>query len=211
MRPILGALLVLMAGFVATIFNIHQPVFAPAAESYLTVERADASIDNNDPHDLTVRLFVEGVDIPTDEAEGGGAFGYGIFTRDGDAILVAHTHLGGVLDSEDQTFTQDPIWHTHLVKLGDVKQCSDNQGIVDITWQSPGKVSIDGNNVRFSGVPTDEFKGWDSMTGKQLSMTLGKDVSDAVSFKLKPVFGETGLEAVCVTDIRSVEEGINTD
>jgi hypothetical protein len=49
------------------------------------------------------------------------------------------------------------------------------------------------------------------MDGKTLSMTLGKDVSDVVSFKLKPVFGEDGLEAVCVTDIRSAEEEVNVD
>jgi hypothetical protein len=97
------------------------------------------------------------------------------------------------------------------MKLGDVTQCGDNQGVVDITSQSPGKVSIDNNTVRISGVPTDEFKGWDSMDGKTLSMTLGKDVSDVVSFKLKPVFGEDGLEAICVTDIRSAEEEVNVD
>jgi hypothetical protein len=153
-------------------------------------------------------LFVEGVVIPTDGT--GGAFGYGILTDDRDAILVAHTHPG-VLDSEDQRFIWDPIWHTHFMKLGDVKQCGDNQGVVDITWQSPGKVSIDNNTVRISGVPTDEFKGGDSMDGKTLSMTLGKDVSDVVSFKLKPVFGEDGLEAVCVTHVRSVEAEVNAD
>jgi hypothetical protein len=206
MRPTVGALLIVIAGSIGTLFNIQQPVFGTVAESHLTIERADVSIADND-NDLTARLSVEGVDIPTDGAEG--AFGYGILTQDGNATLVAHTHLG-VLDSEDQTFTEDPIWHTHLVKLGDVKQCGDNnQGIVDITWQSPGKVSIDGNNVRFSGIPTGEYKGWDSISGKPLTMTLGKDVSDAVSFKLKPVFDEDGLEAICVTDIRSAEEGVN--
>jgi hypothetical protein len=97
------------------------------------------------------------------------------------------------------------------MKLGDVTQCGDNPGVVDITSQSPGKVSIDNNTVRISGVPTDEFKGWDSMDGKTLSMTLGKDVSDVVSFKLKPVFGEDGLEAVCVTHVRSVEAEVNAD
>jgi hypothetical protein len=197
--------LLLIAEFVGTIFYI-PPVFATFAESYLTVERANVSIADNDD-DLMARLFVEGVVIPTDGT--GGAFGYGILTDDGDAILVAHTHPG-VLDSEDQRFIGDPIWHTHLMKLGYV-QCGDNQGVVDITWQSPGKVRIDNNIVRISGVPTDEFKGWDSMDGKTLSMTLGKDVSDVVSFKLKPVFGQDGLEAVCVTDVRSVETEVNAD
>jgi hypothetical protein len=148
--------------------------------------------------------------IPTDGSEG--AFGYGILTEDGDAILVATTHAG-VLDSEDQRFIEDPLWHNHFVKLGDnVEQCGEDQGVVDITWQSPGEVRIDDNTARISGVPTDEFEGWDSITGKELSMTLGETVSEVISFKLDPVFDEEdGLQAVCVTDIRSAEEEVNLD
>jgi hypothetical protein len=205
-RPALGVLLV--AGFIGAVFDIQLPAFAFIAESFLTVERAKVSIADNDD-DLTARLITEGLGIPTDGT--GGAFGYGILTDDGDAILVAHTHPG-ILDSEDQRFIEDPIWHTHFMKLGDVEQCGEDQGVVDITWQSPGVVRIDDNTARFSGVPTDEFEGWDSITGEPLSMTLGKDVSDAVSFKLDPVFGEDdGLEAVCVTDIRSAEEEVSVD
>jgi hypothetical protein len=203
-RPSLGLLVV--AGFIGTIFDI-PPVFAPTAESFLTIERANVAI-NEDEEDLTARLIAEGLLIPTNGTEG--AFGYGILTDDGDSILVAHTHPG-VLDSEDQRFMEDPIWHTHFVKLGDVEQCGKDQGIIDITWQSPGVVTIDDNTARISGVPTDEYEGWDSITGEPLSMTLGEDVSDAVSFKLDPVFGEDGLEAVCVTDIRSAEEEVNVD
>jgi hypothetical protein len=205
-RPALGVLLV--AGFIGAIFDIQQPVFAPTAESFLTIERANVSIADNDD-DLTARLFIEGLLIPTNGTDG--AFGYGILTDDGDAILVAHTH-SGVLDSEDQRFIEDPIWHNHFVKLGDVEQCGEDQGVIDITWQSPGVVRIDDNTARISGIPTDEFEGWDSITGEPLSMTLGEDVSDAVSFKLDPVFDEEdGLEAICVTDIRSAEEEVNVD
>jgi hypothetical protein len=203
-RPSLGLLVV--AGFIGTIFDI-PPVFAPTAESFLTIERANVAI-NEDEEDLTARLIAEGLLIPTNGTEG--AFGYGILTDDGDSILVTHTHPG-VLDSEDQRFIEDPIWHNHFVKLGDVEQCGEDQGIIDITWQSPGVVTIDDNTARISGVPTDEYEGWDSITGEPLSMTLGEDVSDAVSFKLDPVFGEDGLEAVCVTDIRSAEEEVNVD
>jgi hypothetical protein len=155
-------------------------------------------------------LIVEGLLIPTDGSEG--AFGYGILTEDGDAILVAHTHPG-VMDSEDQRFIEDPLWHNHFVKLGDnVEQCGEDQGVVDITWQSPGEVRIDDNTARISGVPTDEFEGWDSITGKELSITLGETVSEVISFKLDPVFDEEdGLQAVCVTDIRSAEEEVNLD
>jgi hypothetical protein len=204
-RPALGLLVV--AGFIGTIFAA-PPVFAPTAESFLTIERADVSV-NDDDDELTARLIAEGLLIPTNGTDG--AFGYGILTDDGDAILVAHTH-SGVLDSEDQRFIEDPIWHNHFVKLGDVEQCGEDQGVIDITWQSPGVVRIDDNTARISGIPTDEFEGWDSITGEPLSMTLGEDVSDAVSFKLDPVFDEEdGLEAICVTDIRSAEEEVNVD
>ena len=202
-RSKLGLLMV--AGFIGTIFNA-SPVFASTAESFLTIERAN--VLTNDDDDFTIELTVEGLLIPTNGTEG--TFGYGVLTDEGDAILVSHTHPG-VMDSEAQRFIEDPVWHNHFVKLGDVEQCEEDQGIIDITWQSPGVVTIDDNAARISDVPTDEFEGWDSMTGEPLSMMLGEDVSEVISFKLYPVFGEDGLEAVCVTDIRSAEEEVNTD
>jgi hypothetical protein len=202
-RPALG--LIVVAGFIGTIFDI-PPIFALTAESFLTIERANVSIDDDE---LTTRLIVEGLLIPTDGT--GGAFGYGILTEDGDAILVATTHAG-VLDSEEQNYILDPTWHNHFVRLGEVAECGEDQGVVDITWQSPGEVEINDNIASISGVPTDEFEGWDSITGEELSMTLGQDVSNVVSFKLDPVFDEEdGLQAVCVTDIRSAEEEVNLD
>jgi hypothetical protein len=161
-----------------------------------------------DDDELTTTLNVEGLLIPINGT--GGAFGYGILTDDGDAILVSHTHPG-IMDSEAQRFIEDPVWHNHFVKLGDVEQCGEDQGIINITWQSPGVVTIDDNTARINDVPTDEFEGWDSITGEPLSMMLGDDVSDVISFKLDPVFEEDGLEAVCVTDIRSAEEEVNID
>jgi hypothetical protein len=203
-RSALGLLAV--AGFIGTLFDT-PPIFALAGESYLTVESANVSI-NDDGEELTIKLDVEGLLIPTNGT--GGAFGYGILTDKGDAILVAHTH-SGVLDSEDQRFIENPIWHNHFVKLDDVEQCGEDQGVVDITWQSPGVLRIDNNIATISDIPTDEFEGWDSITGEELSMTLGEAVSDVVSFKLDPVFGEDGLEAVCLTHIRSAQEEVNMD
>ena len=203
-RPTLG--LIVIAGFIGTVFDIPL-VFALSAESFLTIERANISIEADD--DLTAELDVEGLLIPTDGSEG--AFGYGILTDDGDAILVAHTHAG-VLDSQEQRFIEDPTWHTHLVRLGDVEQCGEDQGVVDITWQSPSEIEINDNIARISGVPTtDEFEGRDSITGEQTSMTLGEAVSEVISFKLDPVFDGDGLEAVCITDVRSAEEQVNLD
>jgi hypothetical protein len=203
-RPALGLLIV--AGFIGTIFDI-APVFAHTAESFLTIERADVLTDEDD-EELTTTLIVEGLQIPINGT--GGAFGYGILTDDGDTILVTHTHPG-VMDSEAQRFMEDPVWHNHFMKLGHVEQCDEDQGVINITWQSPGVVTIDDNAAKINNVPTDEFEGWHSITGEPLSMMLGDDVSDVISFKLDPVFGEEGLEAVCVTDIRSAEEEVNVD
>jgi hypothetical protein len=200
--PSLG--LIVVAVFIGNIFNT-PPVFASTAESFLTIERANASIDDDE---LAISLIVEGLLIPTNGTEG--AFGYGILTDEGDAILVAHTHAG-VLDSEDQRFIEDPIWHNHFLKLGDVEQCGEHQGVVDITWQSPGVVTIDDNTATISQIPIDEFEGEDSITGEPVSMVLAEDVDDVISFRLDPVFGDDGLEAVCVTDIRSAEEEVNVD
>jgi hypothetical protein len=200
--PSLG--LIVVAVFIGNIFNT-PPVFASTAESFLTIERANASIDDDE---LAISLIVEGLLIPTNGTEG--AFGYGILTDEGDAILVAHTHRG-VLDSEDQRYIEDPIWHNHFLKLGDVEQCGKHQGVIDITWQSPGEVRINNDSASVSDIPTDEFEGWDSITGEPVSMTLGEDVSNVISFKLDPVFGDDGLEAVCVTDIRSAEEEVNVN
>jgi hypothetical protein len=84
------------------------------------------------------------------------------------------------------------------VRLGDVEQCRKNLGVVDITWHSPGKVEINDSIATINYVPTDEFESWHSITGEELSMTLGKDVSNVVvSFRLDPVFDEeAGLQAV---------------
>src|SRR5918995_5679718 len=189
--------LLVVAGFIGTV--VAAPVLATTVESFLVIERARVTVDDEE---LRARLTTEG-DIPTDGSEG--AFGYGILTEDGDAILVATTHAG-VLDSEEQNYILDPTWHNHFVRLGDVEQCGEDQGVVDITWQSPGQVEINDNGARISDVPTDEFQGWHSITGEDLSMTLGQDVSNVVSFRLDPVFDEeAGLEAVCVTDITPAE------
>jgi hypothetical protein len=205
-RPTLG-LIVVAAGFIGTLFDT-PPIFALSGESFLTVEGANVSIDDDD-EELTIELIVEGLLIPTNGTEG--AFGYGILTDDGDAILVATTHAG-VLDSGEQRFIEDPAWHNHLMKLGNVEQCGEDQGVVDITWQSPGEVQIDDETARISDIPTDEFEGWHSITGEELSMTLGEAVSEVISFKLDPVFDEEdGLEAVCVRDIRSAEEEVTLD
>ena len=189
--------LLIAAGFIGT--TVAAPALAQALESFLIIERAEVSANG----ELEATLITEGM-IPIDGSEG--AVGYGILTDDGDAILVVTTHAG-VLDSEEQNYVLDPSWHNHFVRLGEVAGCGEDQGVVDITWQSPGQVEINDNIASIRGVSTDEFQGWHSITGEDLSMTLGEDVSNVVSFRLDPVFNEeAGLRAVCVTEITAAED-----
>ena len=107
MKERLALGLLVIAGFIGTLFA--APVLATVAESFLVIESARVTVEDDD--ELEARLITEGLLIPTDGSEG--AFGYGILTEDRDAILVATTHAG-VLDSEDQRFIEDPIWHNHF-------------------------------------------------------------------------------------------------
>ena len=189
--------LLIAVGFIGT--TVAAPALAQAVESFLNIEKAEVAANG----ELEATLTAEGL-IPTDGSQG--AFGHGILTEDGDAIVVATTHAG-VLDSEEQSSMEDPTWHTHLVRLGDVAECGEDQGIIDITWQSPGEVEINDNIASVSGVGTDEFEGSNSITSEDLTMRLGEDVSNVVSFRLNPIFDEqAGLQAVCVTDITAADD-----
>ncbi|RMD67631.1 hypothetical protein D6817_01030 [Candidatus Pacearchaeota archaeon] len=137
--------------------------------------------------------------IPLNNEEG--AYGYGIITNKGtDAVIVSTTH-SGVLDSELQRDENDPVWHNHLVKLGEVEECDGNLGVIDITWESPGKVDVMGSALEIRDFPS-EFRGTHSLTKKTIYLAPGTRVEKAVRFKLEPKFNEKNeLIAVCVTDI----------
>lgn len=179
---------------------ISAPLLASAVAGFLTIQNAKMFVDPSTDR-LRGILVTEGL-IPTDGTAG--AFGYGVLTDDGDAIFVSTSHAG-VVDSEKQNFILDPVMHNHMVRLGSVGACGSNPGVVDITWESPGRVVVNNHRLLVSQVPTNEIDATHSITGTPLSMTLGEDVSAVVSFRLAPVFGAGGLEAVCVTDITPAE------
>jgi hypothetical protein len=176
------------------------PVLASAVNGFLTVQNAKVFV-NTDANRLREILVTEGM-VPTDGSAG--AFGYGTITNDGDAIFVTTTHAG-VVDSEKQNFIADPVFHNHLVRLGAVGACGADPGVIDITWQSPGRVVINNHRVLLSQIPTNEVDATHSITGTPLSMTLGEDIANVVSFQLSPVFTAGGLQAVCVTNIQPAE------
>jgi len=145
----------------------------------------------------------------------GGAFGYGILTTNtesGLGLTVATTHAG-VLDSVEQQDISDPIWHNHMVKLGeDQTNCGTDPAVVQITWEQPGDVLIEGKTAHLINIPN-QFSSPSSFdpNGPDQNYEPGNEVQNVVSFKLVPVPAGGGsapdgtLQAVCVTDITPAE------
>jgi hypothetical protein len=169
-------------------------------DDFLTIREATIDADSNE---MSAFLETHG-HIPTNGD--GGAFGYGILTTEGlDAVVVSTTHAG-VLDSEEQTDADDPVWHNHFVTLGtDSENCGDDSAVQSITFESPGQVNIEDNNADITQIPS-SFSGTDALSGEDLTIDPGTDVDDVVSFKLSPQFNDDDeLQAVCVTDLQSAE------
>ncbi len=187
-------------------YLINQPHLGNTIENLVMLENASVRV-NPDQNRLEATFISEGP-ISTNGTEG--AFGYGVLSVGGFSILgnysrnasiVTHTHRG-ILDSEEQSSIDDPVWHNHFVTLGNVEQCGGNLAVINSTWQSPGEVRIDNNNATINQIPTGEFEGTHSITGEPLSMRLGglREGFSVASFRLNPVIGEGGLEAICLTD-----------
>ncbi|HEV2193806.1 MAG TPA: hypothetical protein VGR54_09340 [Nitrosopumilaceae archaeon] len=187
----------LVAAFVASALLFP---LAGAVGDFLAIKIATTQSDTKQ---LEAKLITHGL-IPKDGS--GGAFGYGILTSAGlDGIIVATTHAG-VLDSAVQTNANDPAWHNHFVKLASQTACGGGPGVVDITFESPGKVKVQGDKIKLEDIPS-TFTGTNPLTGSPTTITPGTNVQNVVSFKLNPVFDSSNnLEAVCVTDITPAEK-----
>ncbi len=119
---------------------IASPMAAWAASGFLTIR--DAAVATSGDHVSKAVLATRG-SIPKDGS--GEAFGYGILTTAG--IIVTTTHKG-VLDSELQSGANDPIFHNHYVILGpNPSKCGNNPSVIDITFDSPGKLIVGSTNV----------------------------------------------------------------
>ncbi len=123
---------------------------SPLSMAFASIETSDEDFLNNreatidaDSDEMSAFLETHG-HIPTNGD--GGAFGYGILTSEGlDAVVVSTTHAG-VLDSEEQSDADDPVWHNHFVTLTtDAENCGDDPAVQSITFESPGQVNIEDN------------------------------------------------------------------
>jgi hypothetical protein len=190
-------------GVFATSTVILAPAIASTIEDFLNISNAEVKIKNNDKLDAKIQAED---DIPED--------GYGILTSE-DALIVSTTH-GGVYDSQEQNGADDPLWHNHLVTLdSDSEECGDDPQVNEITFESPGKVNINGERAQLKNVPTEGFEATnvdrpafdedDIELGDEITLEPGTDVQDVVSFVLEPQSDGDVIEAICVTNIQSAD------
>ena len=135
-----------------------------------------------------------------------GAMGIAIISDKGFESIVASTTHGGILDSERQMNASDPSWHNHFVKLvvnnSTDSKCGNNPQVEELSFQSPGNVSIDSKNLQMSDVPQ-TFNATHSLNNNSLTFDQGNEIDKVVTFKLQPHFDvQNAIEAVCVTDIQ---------
>ena len=188
---------------------IASPITVSASSSgdFLDIRKAKIGVKTYE--DVIKKLFIETRDdIPTDGSAG--AFGYGLVLNNGKAIVTT-THAG-VLDSEDQQGILDPIWHNHFVELDSANQACLDEGlsgvaVVDITFESPGKVIIDENTASLKNLP----RSAPSLFNMNNDITPGADLVDKIvaSFILQPLLDlteENPLVAVCIDDIQPVDD-----
>ena len=180
---------------IAAMLVIVSPMAVWAVTEFLTI-RDVAVVSSGDRVDRAT-MSTRG-NIPKDGS--GGAFGYGIITSAG--IIVTTTHKG-VLDSELQSNAQDPVFHNHYVLLGpNPSKCGNNPSVIDITFDSPGKLVVGKTNVTLKDLPK-------SSEG----ISQSKNVQNVVSFKLLSKFtGNTLARTKCeVTQLFPNPRYITTD
>jgi hypothetical protein len=92
----------------------------------------------------------------------------------------------GVQDSVTQGRGNGPIWHNHFVKLDHVvgSPCGNNPEMVEvlqIRYQQPGRIALEGNIVALQGVPP-KLKGTDALHNMApLVLSPGHKVTGVVS------------------------------
>ena len=135
-----------------------------------------------------------------------GAMGVAILSDKGFESVIASTTHGGVLDSIQQDNASDPVWHNHFVKLvaNNSSKCGNNPQVEELTFQSPGSVSINGTSLQMAEVPQ-TFNATGSLSNSSLVFESGSEIDKVVTFNLEPQFdSQNNIEVVCVTNIQPV-------
>ena len=178
---------------------IASPIAVDAMGSFLDIKSASVDADTDELNKAVIKTFGH---IPKNNA----AIGYAVGTTNfdpvtGGTLIVATTHPG-VLDSEDQKGDiMSPKWHNHYVEVGAVEAC-DGVGVLDISYESPGKVKVKGKKIELKDVPLGDVDTHFGLAPNALNdFSTGETIPVVGSFQLRPLTGAGGLEAVCVDNV----------
>ena len=175
------------------------------ASGYLTIESASV---NATPDEIKKAKINTGDKIPKKDA----FVGYGVVTSSFSSdfpevpadVVVATTHPG-VLDSEKQKGDiMSPKWHNHYVKIGTGDAgCASGIQVLDISFESPGKVRVHGDSITLRNVPIGDVDAHFGLAPNSLtSFSTGEYAGAVASFTLSGITDEeTGLLAVCVDNL----------
>lgn len=173
---------------IAVVVVLVTPIAAYAA-SFLDIRLATVTTSSSQQKVDKATLLTR-ASIPKDG--NAGAFGYGILTDQG-VIIVTTTHKG-VLDSAAQNGNaNNPIFHNHYVTLRADNRCGDDPAVFQISFDSPGKVTVAGSVVSLKDLPK-------SSNNPTLSQNNHVPEDGVKSFQLEPKNG-----AVCVTHIQTAD------
>lgn len=202
-------LVVLAAASLVAAFTL-APVLASAVSAIV-----DADVKAKDSK-LQARIETTSA-IAKDGSEG--AFGYAVFTAEGDNSIIVSTTHATVCDSRTQSKTPtlyfdstcSPVWHTHYVNLAvhDGTDCAPNTElagtrleVANLSYEEPGPTAIAGNKVIFNNMPS-SFTGINAVNGTSFTWAPGSIPAGAVaSFTLAVTNGH-----VCVENVQPFATG----
>ena len=170
-------------------------VAADAAGLFSDIQKSKFKDNDKELKKLKIKT---GAKIPTGEV----LHGFGVIT-DGSApgaaaVAIVTTSHPGVLDSEDQTDINDPVWHNHVVALKgvDASECTAGLAVLDLTNESPGKSKVKSKHVQMKHIKYGPYTG--QLAGTAIES--GSNASLIVSFILS---GSTSGSNICVTPVSS--------
>ena len=139
-----------------------------------------------------------------------GAFGYGVKLNTEGLVFFVSTIHGGVYDFETQNIANpEPVWHNHVVRLGENSACGDSLAIIDITNESSGKVIIGNEVIKATNAGYETFT--EQLVGEELALVESIDV--VASFTIRPVDSDSNttidpaqIAAICIENVKLYQD-----
>ena len=157
---------ILLGATLAAVFAVSMMMVPAFAGGHLVLDKVE--VKDNVKQSLEINA---GANIPQDGSVG--AFGYGAFGTK--AVLAITTHGGVGPDSETQTGTADPVFHTHAVQLTTTTPCASGLAVASASFKEVGDLEVSGDTVEVKNISNGKIG---TLTGTVVSFTLTVESGD---------------------------------